>query len=170
MMNFNLPIEKEELMNMIPHKGKMFLLSRVVQYDVEKLTITLQSDIRSDNIFYDEKLNGIPSWSTFEIMAQGVAALSFIKKTVRGDSEKCNPGVVLSISHFNTRVSSFEAGTTIQIKISEDVSSGDISKFSCAVFGQRNDVEDEEPDVRTFITVMESKNLEQRLNDSQCKN
>ncbi|MBQ1590669.1 MAG: 3-hydroxylacyl-ACP dehydratase [Treponema sp.] len=161
-MQFELPVEKDELLTMVPHKGKMFLLNRVVQYDVEKLTITLQLDVKPDNIFYDEELGGIPSWCTFEIMAQGVAALSFIKKTVRGESEKCNPGVVLSISHFKTRVSSFATGTTIRIKISEDVSSGDISKFSCAIFGQDNTSQDD-ADVTTFITVMESKDLEQRL-------
>ena len=162
MMQFELPIERNELLGMVPHKGKMFLLNRVVQYDTEKLTITLQCDINRDNIFYDEELGGIPSWCTFEIMAQGVAALSYIKKTVRGESEKCNPGVVLSISHFKTRVPSFDEGTTIQIKISEDVSSGDISKFSCAIFGQGNTSQDDS-DVTTFITVMESKDLEQRL-------
>ncbi|MBQ5499425.1 MAG: 3-hydroxylacyl-ACP dehydratase, partial [Treponema sp.] len=60
-MQFELPVEKEELLTMVPHKGKMFLLNRVVQYDVEKLTITLQLDVKPDNIFYDEELGGIPS-------------------------------------------------------------------------------------------------------------
>ena len=33
-------IEYDELINYLPHKGKMFLLSRVTQHDVNNHTIT----------------------------------------------------------------------------------------------------------------------------------
>jgi len=38
-------IEHDELINYLPHKGKMFLLSRVTQHDVEKHTITSEYEI-----------------------------------------------------------------------------------------------------------------------------
>ena len=43
----NLPqrIERDVLIDLLPHKGKMFLLSRVTQHDTEAHTITSEYDI-----------------------------------------------------------------------------------------------------------------------------
>ena len=65
-------IEKDLLVELLPHKGKMFLLSRVTQHDVEKLTVTVETDINEDFIFYEKESNAIPSWCSFEIMAQAI--------------------------------------------------------------------------------------------------
>ena len=45
-------IEHDELINYLPHKGKMFLLSRVTQHDVNNHTITSEYDITENCIFY----------------------------------------------------------------------------------------------------------------------
>ena len=45
-------IDRDELINYLPHKGKMFLLTRVTQHDVNNHTITTEYDITKDCIFY----------------------------------------------------------------------------------------------------------------------
>ena len=61
-------IDHDELINYLPHKGKMFLLSRVTQHDVEKHTITSEYDITKDCIFYEEEFDGVPTWAGFELL------------------------------------------------------------------------------------------------------
>ena len=48
-------IEYDELINYLPHKGKMFLLSRVTQHDVNNHTITSEYDITENCIFYEKE-------------------------------------------------------------------------------------------------------------------
>lgn len=66
---------KESVCELVPHKGKMFLLDRVRNYDLKKHTITTEIDITRNNMFYEEDLGGVPVWVAFEFMAQSVSAL-----------------------------------------------------------------------------------------------
>lgn len=156
-----LPIEKEELCALVPHKGKMFLLSRVNKFDVENLQIELEYDVTEQCIFYDESLKGIPSWCSFEIMAQGVAALASIKNIVNRVQDKPSPGVVLSLSNFNAEVDSFPQESTIVINVKEDYSSGEVSKFSCTILSGKNGKLEQA--VSASLTVMEVKDMEKKL-------
>ena len=78
-------IDHDELINYLPHKGKMFLLTRVTQHDVEKHTITSEYDITENCIFYEEEFGGVPTWAGFELMAQGVSALTGITNKIKGN-------------------------------------------------------------------------------------
>ena len=63
-------IEKDELINLLPHKGRMFLLDRAVDVDYEDYSIKTQVDVTKNSMFYDEGLGGIPSYITFELPYQ----------------------------------------------------------------------------------------------------
>ena len=65
---------KELVSELVPHKGKMFLLDRVRDYDLKENSITTEIDISRDNLFYEEELGGVPVWVAFEYMAQSVSA------------------------------------------------------------------------------------------------
>lgn len=78
---------KECISNLVPHKGKMLLLNRIVFFDTKEGLLVSESDISSDWLFYDAAFSGVPSWISFELMAQSIAALNSI-----ADREKmlCN--------------------------------------------------------------------------------
>jgi len=76
-------IEKEELQTLIPHKGKMLLLSRVIEYDIEH-SVRAEYDITRNCLFYDPVLDGVPSWAGFEFIAQAVSVLTGIRKREKG--------------------------------------------------------------------------------------
>ena len=107
------PIEKNELINLLPHKGRMFLLDRAVDVDFDEYSITTQVDVTEQSMFYDETLGGIPSYVTFEYMAQSISALSGIDNRRRGLPPKV--GVILSVSDFKTAVPVLKAGTTVTV-------------------------------------------------------
>lgn len=155
-------IEHDELMTMLPHKGKMFLLSRVTQHDSENHTITAEYDITSDCIFYEEEADGVPTWAGFEFMAQSISALTGITNKQHGREPL--PGFLLSVSEFKTDVAFFKNNTTIQMHVEEDYrEEGEhIYRYNCAMFSH---VGDTEPAATAKITVMETEDIHALFKD-----
>ena len=108
---------KESVCELVPHKGKMFLLDRVRDYDLKKHTITTEIDITHNNMFYEEDLGGVPVWVAFEFMAQSVSALSGIFERARG--EKIKVGFIMSVSSFKAEVPVFKVGETVVVNVNE---------------------------------------------------
>lgn len=146
----------EELSNLIPHKGKMFLLSRITGYNLEERTATGEYDITSGCIFYEETLDGIPDWSVFEIMAQTISAFGSIERIENDRMDKANPGVILSVSNFKSAVAVLKNNTTIKISIREDCRMENVTRYECFLFRTKSD---KEPVISATITVMEMKDM-----------
>ncbi|MCM1321295.1 MAG: hypothetical protein NC041_00835 [Bacteroides sp.] len=82
-------ISNDCIANLVPHKGKMLLLNRIVFFDTKEGLLVSESDISADWLFYDAALSGVPSWVSFELMAQSIAALNGIaerEKTARASA------------------------------------------------------------------------------------
>lgn len=152
----NLPqrIEKNVLLELLPHKGKMFLLSRVTKHDVAAHTLESEYDITSDCIFFEEEANGVPTWVGFEFMAQGISALTGI--TNRALGRKPRPGFILSVSKFEATRAYLQNSTTIVMRIAEDYRNGLTYSYNCALYASR---EESEPCVKAKITVMETEDI-----------
>jgi predicted hotdog family 3-hydroxylacyl-ACP dehydratase len=108
---------KESVSELVPHKGKMFLLDRVRDYDLNGNSITTEIDISRDNLFYEDELGGVPAWVAFEYMAQSVSALSGLQG--RTKSEKPKVGFIMSVSGFNAYVPVFKQGETVVVNVLE---------------------------------------------------
>lgn len=149
-------ISGEDLNSLIPHKGKMFLLSRITEHNLEERTATAEYDITSQCIFYEETLDGIPDWSVFEIMAQSISAFGSIEKITKDEMDRANPGVILSVSNFKSSVGVLKNNTTIKIKIREDCKMDDVTRYECFVFPS---AQDSDFVISATITVMEMKDM-----------
>lgn len=155
-------IEHDDLIWMLPHKGKMFLLSRVTQHDSTNHTITSEYDITKDCIFYEEEYDGVPSWAGFEFMAQGISALTGITNTEKGRSPL--PGFILSVMEFKSSVGFLKNGNTIQMKINEDFRDEEnhIYRYICSLYAEKGD---KEPCVTAKISVMETEDIHNLFKD-----
>ena len=89
-------IDTEELAALVPHKGKMFLLSRIASWDPAKHSLTAEFDITRDCLFFKNDLGGIPAWAGFELMAQSISALSGLVGREKGLPPQY--GFILSLS------------------------------------------------------------------------
>lgn len=149
-------IEYDELINYLPHKGKMFLLTRVTQYDINNHTITAESDLTDKCIFYEAEADGIPSWAGFEFMAQGISALTGITNVINGRNPL--PGFLLSVMDFKSNVDYLKNNTTIVMKVREDFRDDEnhIYRYFCELYAHR---EDEKPAITTKVSVMESEDV-----------
>lgn len=149
-------IGHDELINYLPHKGKMFLLSRVTSHDVNNHTITTEYDITKDCIFYEEEFDGVPTWAGFELMAQGISALTGITNKIKGREPL--PGMILSVVDFKSSVGFLKNDTTCQMKIAEDFRDDETHtyRYVCSLYAKK---EDSEPAATAKITVMETENM-----------
>ena len=159
-MNAEVPefISENEIKEYLPHRGKMLLLSRIVSYDMEKHIITGEYDITKECIFYEKEGDGIPSWVSFELMAQTVCALTGIAHKLFG--RKILPGMILSVTGFKTATKWLKAGETVRMKMTEDYCDAESALYNYT--GELYVVGDEEkPAVTAKISAIEIESLEQ---------
>lgn len=149
-------IEKDELINFLPHEGKMFLLTRMTSRCYEPFSVTVETDISEDFIFYEEELDGIPSWCTFEIMAQAISALTGVYDAEKNIEPKA--GCILSVSNFSSDREFFKKGTTIKASAQEEFrdEESNIYRYACQIYDENS----REPAVQATITVMQTENME----------
>ena len=126
------PIEKDKLINLLPHKGRMFLLDRAVDIDYDEYSIKTQVDVTKESMFFDEALGGIPSYVTFEYMAQSISALSGIDNNRKGLPPKV--GVILSVSEFKTIIPVLKKGTTVTVSVCQQDIVDRVFSFTCTAY------------------------------------
>lgn len=110
---------KEIVSELVPHKGKMFLLNRVQCYSLETISITTEIDITREDLFYEEDLGGVPAWVAFEYMAQSISALSGIYGRSRGEKPKV--GFIMSVNSFKANVPVFKVGETVVVTVRQTI-------------------------------------------------
>ena len=125
-------IEKEELFSIIPHRGRMLLLSRIKGYNLEERSIEAEYDITGDCLFYDPSADGIPAWTGFEFIAQAISALSGLRGRERGEEPKI--GFILSVSSAKIGIPYFRAGNTAEIRTKEIGRMDSVYTFEGEVF------------------------------------
>ena len=124
---------KELTCELVPHKGKMFLLNRVQSYSLESVCITTEIDITRDDLFYEEELGGVPAWVAFEYMAQSISALSgILEKSYprspalsgiygRSRGEKPKVGFIMSVNSFKANIPVFKVGETVVVTVRQTI-------------------------------------------------
>ncbi len=153
---FELPqkVPSEKLIELLPHKSKMFLLDHLVQHDTTARTLESISLVTKENIFYDEEIGGVPSYVAFELIAQSISALSGVTGYEIGRKPK--PGFLLSLINYSANVPIFKAGTSIHVKIKKVDEMENILTYFGEAFSSENP---ETPAISTMVTVMETEDL-----------
>jgi predicted hotdog family 3-hydroxylacyl-ACP dehydratase len=122
-------IENEELAALMPHRGKMYLISRIVEYDINARSLRSEYDIGNNCLFYDPGMDGVPSYMCFEFMAQAVSALSGLTGKILGKPPMM--GFILSVSSLEIKVPLFRQGDIIQVEINGQQAIDTVSTFHC---------------------------------------
>jgi len=108
-------IEKDELLSLVPHRGCMFLISRVHKYDLEEFSLEGEYVISGDCIFFDKEAGGVPAWAGLEFMAQAVSVLVGLWRRERGEDIRL--GFLVSMSSVKILNSIFELGEILELKV-----------------------------------------------------
>ncbi len=109
-MNTFPPIEE-----LLPHRGTMLLLDRVVDFSGEALVAEYSP---RSSAWYADGADNMPGWIGIELMAQAVAAHVALKKRLAGQSPKM--GALLGTrSYAMSSPGSFPAGQCLRVHVEE---------------------------------------------------
>jgi predicted hotdog family 3-hydroxylacyl-ACP dehydratase len=139
-MSVNTLPENSEILSLLPHRGKMLLLSRVTSCDLVSRTLAGEYDITEDCLFFDAAAGGMPAWAAFECMAQAACALGGMagreqgRKQDREQSQEPKPGFLLSVSKMEIRIPLLKAGATLRLRVAEDGQSDSVLTFTAKAF------------------------------------
>lgn len=108
---------RDEVSKLVPHKGKMLLLDRVTTYNLDEISIETQVDVSQESMFFNEECAGVPSYVSFEYMAQSISALSGIYG--RSNNRPPKEGFIMSVSNCKLESPVFKKGETVSIKVKQ---------------------------------------------------
>jgi predicted hotdog family 3-hydroxylacyl-ACP dehydratase len=110
-------IDMENISSLVPHRGKMLLLSKVNAYNLQEERIEAEYHLTENCLFYDPVISGVPAWVGFEFIAQTISAYKGIKTIIKGEPVKL--GFILGVSQLRTELSLFKTGSILVIKAQE---------------------------------------------------
>jgi len=116
---------------LVPHSGKMSLLTTIVDYGEDWLQTEVH--ITPDSMFADDR--GVPAWIGLEYMAQSVAAYSGLQERIKGCVPKV--GFLLGSRKYLCDADYFTMGQTLWLKVRlEIMSENGLNVFNCELKGQ----------------------------------
>lgn len=123
----NLPCKKPELYNYAPHKENMLLIDQVDNYDIKEFTINTSVFITPQSEFFNKENLSIPTYVSFEYMAQSIGILSGIFACELNAETKI--GFILGIRDFIAHKNEFPENSIVEIFAKQIFKEGDISIF-----------------------------------------
>lgn len=116
--------------DLVPHSGKMSLLSEIVGYGDNWLEARVR--IEPDSLFADEQ--GIPAWVGLEYLAQAVGAFAGLQERLIGGSPRI--GFLLGSRKYLCSSDCFLLGDTLTLRVEEEMSGENgLSVFSGVLTG-----------------------------------
>lgn len=116
---------------LVPHAGKMSLLSTIVGYGEEWLHAEVE--ISSDSMFADSY--GVPSWIGLEYMAQTISAYAGLQERLNGGNPKI--GFLLGSRKYQCSKDYFTMDQTLLVKAHLEMLGGNgLNVFNCELQGK----------------------------------
>lgn len=118
--------------NLVPHSGRMCLLSRLVETGED--WISAEVDILPSSTFV--RSEGVPAWIGIEYMAQAVAAFSGSLQQQLNQPPKI--GVLLGTRRYQCNCAFFEIGQTLTVWAQRELQAANgLHLFSCTLEGEQ---------------------------------
>lgn len=140
-------IEHEELADLVPHKGKMFIIDRIIEADAKDWIIESETKITPDFMFYEKSVDGVPNYACFEIIAQTISALTGLY--ARENNLPPNMGFILSVSNLSFDFDIIKAGQIVKARAVRESAMDNVYSFTAEL------LLDENPCGKGKLTVME---------------
>lgn len=116
---------------LIPHRGAMRLLDRVLEVDDEHLVAEV--DVPFDGLFVRD--GQVPAWIGIEYMAQAVAAWAGNRARQQGGAPR--PGLLLGTRRYEAHCEGFASGERLRIEARCELMGGNgLGQFDCRIESQ----------------------------------
>ena len=115
---------------LVPHSPPMVLIDKILDFDQNSLRAEIS--IKENCKFYDENIQGVPSWVGMEYMAQAIAAMAGIQ--AKSNNESIKLGFLLGTRRYNIFHQVFEEGETYYIQVEQlYLDDSGLASFDCQI-------------------------------------
>jgi predicted hotdog family 3-hydroxylacyl-ACP dehydratase len=116
---------------LVPHAGRMRLLSELVQVEAESLCAHVR--ISEQDLFYDAALGGVGAWVGIEYMAQAVAAWAGWQGRQSDQAPKI--GLLLGSRKYRCERALFLPGETLEVRTRREFQADNgLGQFACEIW------------------------------------
>ena len=117
-----------EITAVVPHSGRMLLLSRVIAHTADETVCAV--DVDRSELFRDAG-GSVPGWVSLEYMAQCIAAHAGLVARDRGERQR--PGLFLGTRRTRIHIDNFRAGQRLRVTSRHLRGEAGLAWFECAV-------------------------------------
>lgn len=146
---------------LVPHSGKMSLLSTITGYGEDWLEAEVH--INADSMFVDEcsahsPSIGVPTWIGMEYLAQAIGAYAGLQQRLQGGKPKL--GFLLGSRKYQCSSDYFALGQVLKLRVQREIQAENgLSVFECQLQG-------EAVEASATLNVFQPEDAEQFLKDS----
>lgn len=114
--------------DLVPHSGRMSLLTRIV--NVAEESLQAEVDILEQSTFAEEQ--GVPAWVGLEYLAQAIGAFAGYQERIQGGAPKV--GFLLGTRKYTCNGEYFPLGSTLTIHVTRNMQAENgLSAFDCSL-------------------------------------
>lgn len=118
----------EPIERVVPHRGTLLLVDRVLDWDAESIRVELR--VPEESIFHDTE--GVPGWVGLEYMAQAIAAWAGCKARAGGGEPTI--GFLLGTRRYESAHTHFRSGSLLQVEARcELLGDNGLGMFACRI-------------------------------------
>lgn len=121
----------KELENILPHKGDIILIDRIVSCDLDNRNLVSTVEITQNSMMFDSQSGEVPMWIGIEYMAQSIAALSGMH--ARNEQGTVKMGFVIGSRNYECFASGFKDKKIYTVKIDELFFDSNLGAFNCKI-------------------------------------
>lgn len=118
---------QQKAIEYIPHQEPMVFIDDLVEISEQSAVANL--NVRAALLFCEAE--GLPTWSSIELMAQTISAYSGWKGQQQGNIPKV--GFLLGTRKLNLPVPFFEMGSTLIIRVEQQYLHEGLGQFACEI-------------------------------------
>ncbi|WP_157153082.1 3-hydroxyacyl-ACP dehydratase [Brachyspira murdochii] len=142
----------------IPHKGRMLLIDGIVDINFDDNEILTFSQIKKDNVFYDNN-EGIDSYIFTEYAAQTAAAYN---GALENSSDDKRIGFLLNIKKADCYIDKVKAENKVYIFVKETLKDGNIAYYDGNVIICNDDIKS----IEEYKNIISSDNIKKVMDCS----
>lgn len=120
-----------DMSELLPHKPPMVFIDSLLEYDLDKKTVTSSFTVTEKSVFFDSSILGVPSTTAMEYMAQCIGVLSgVIDKATERETAL---GFLLGSRSLSLHADVFKNECTYTVTASENFFESELGNYSCDI-------------------------------------
>lgn len=127
--------QQYDLEKILPHNHPMILIDKIEQINIAEGWVSASVPVSENCLFFDKELNGIPSITGIEFMAQTIGCYAYLK---RGEGEP-TIGFLLGTRSYKCNIEKFENNKKYIIKAKEIFGDNNLVSFGCFIYNENEE-------------------------------